>query len=72
MLINNLGFSGFLILRGYKLEGKPNRDSKDGKFLFSFNLDQDEHDNLLRQFTESDYSRFDNIIINLKRMIPRY
>lgn len=71
MLVNNLGFSAFLVLKGFKLEGKPNRD-KDGKFLFSIDIDQDKYDMMLKKFTESGYSRFDSIIVNLKRMLPRY
>jgi hypothetical protein len=72
MLINNLGFSAYLILKGYELDGKPNRDVKDGKFLLSINITKDNHDTLLREYTISEFSRFDNLIVNLKRMIPRY
>ena len=71
MLINNLGFSAFLVLKGYELDGKPNRD-KFGKFLYPVNIEQADHDMLLREFTTSDFSRFDSIIVNLKRMLPRY
>ena len=71
MLITNLGFSAFLILRGYKLSGSPNRGS-DGKFIFPIDIEQTDYDALMVKYVQSGYAKFDSIIVSLKRMLPRY
>ena len=71
MLITNLGFAAFLVLNGYTLAGSPNRDV-DGKFLFPIDITQDDHDKFLVAYAQSEYTKFDAIIVNLKRMLPRY
>ena len=72
MLITNLGFASYLIFKGYKLSGKSNRDT-DGKFLFPFDdINKDDHDELLLEYTQSDFCKFDAITVNLKRSLPRY
>lgn len=69
MRVNNLGFAAYLILNGFKLESPPGRD-KD--FIFEFNLTQEKHNILFSEYTGSSFSRFDNIVTNLKKSIPRY
>jgi len=69
--VSNLGFAGFLIFKGFKLIDKPKKDDG-GRFAFFFELDQEECDNLMASYCSSDYCKFDNIIVNLKRMLPRY
>lgn len=71
MLITNLGFAAFLLLKGYKLTGQPNRDL-DGKFLFPIDITKEDHDRLMMEYTQSDYSKFDSFVVNLKRLLPRY
>lgn len=72
MIITNLGFTAFLILKGHKLSGNANRDGKDGKFLFSIDIDNNIHDELLQEYTVSDFYKFDGIIVHLKKMLPRW
>ena len=69
--VSNLGFAGFLMLRGFKLIGKPIKGEQ-GKFAFFFEIEKETHDQLFTEYCSGDYSRFDNIIVNLKRMLPRY
>ena len=71
MLISNLGFASYLVLKGHKLTCPPNRD-KDGKFLFSIDLEKDYHDKLLTEYTQSEFCKFDAITVNLKKALPRY
>lgn len=71
MLITNLGFTAFLLLNKYKLTGAPTRDL-DGKFIFPIDIEQEDHDRLLMEYTQSDFSKFDSFVVNLKRMLPRY
>ena len=59
------------MLRGYKLCGKPEKGEQ-GKFAFYFEIDKDIHDQLFTDYCTNDFSKFDNIIVNLKRMLPRY
>ena len=69
--VSNLGFAGFLILRGFKLVGKPEKGEQ-GRFVFFFEIEKDLCDQLLTEYCSGDFARFDNIIVNLKRMLPRY
>lgn len=69
MIVNNLGFSAYLIMNGYKLKSPPQRD-KD--FIFEFDITKEKYNILFAEYTGSSFSRFDNIIVNLKKSIPRY
>jgi len=69
--VSNLGFAGFLILRGFKLVGKPEK-AEQGRFIFFFEIEKDICDELLTEYFSGDFAKFDNIIVNLKRLIPRY
>lgn len=67
--ISNLGFAAFLMLREKKLLATPTKEANNGKFEFYFNLSQDEHDTLLHEYVTGDFCKFDNNLINLKKML---
>jgi hypothetical protein len=66
--ISNLGFAAYLMLKNKKLLAAPTKEST-GKFEFYFNLSQDEYDSFLHEYATSDFSKFDNNLINLKKML---
>jgi len=70
-MITNLGFAAYLMMRGYKLLENPSRDI-DGKFQFKFDIAEERQSALLRKYANGSFARFDNQLVNLKRMIPRY
>jgi hypothetical protein len=67
--ISNLGFAAFLMLKEKKLLAAPTKEVGNGKFEFYFNISQDDHDILLHEHATSDFSKFDNNLINLKKML---
>lgn len=71
MMISNLGFAAYLMLYDFKLDGTPEKDTS-GKFIFRFIIDEDVHDKLMKNYYNSDFAKFDSILVNLKRMLPRW
>ena len=69
--VSNLGFSAFLLLNGFKLVGTPEKTDK-GKFNFYFEIDKEVYDSNFTEFCSGDFCKFDNNLVNLKRMLPRY
>lgn len=70
-MITNLGFAAFLMLKNYKLVESPSRD-EDGKFLFKFEIEEEDNKILLHEYSTGDFAKFDSCLVNLKRMLPRY
>jgi hypothetical protein len=66
--ISNLGFAAFLMLKEKRLLATPTKDTN-GKFEFYFDIAQDNYDALLHEYATSDFSKFDNNLINLKKML---
>jgi hypothetical protein len=68
--ISNLGFAAFLMLRDKKLISSPTKELG-GKFEFYFDIQKTEYDKLLFDYTISDFAKFDNNLINLKKMLSQ-
>jgi hypothetical protein len=71
MRVSNLGYAAYLMLKDYKLLDTPTR-TEDGKFNFNFEIDEELNKKLLHKYSISDFSKFDNYLVTLKRMLPRY
>jgi hypothetical protein len=69
--VSNLGFAGYLVLLGHEFIEPPKKEI-DGKFAFTFDLSEESFDSLMARYCTSDFAKFDSIIVNLKRMLPRY
>ena len=54
--VSNLGFAGFLMLRGFKLVGKPIKGEQ-GKFAFFFEIEKENHDQLFTEYCSGDFAR---------------
>lgn len=68
--ITNLGYAAYLMLKGYKLLEPPSR--KDGKFIFKFTIETDINHKMFYEYTTGEFSKFDGMIVNLKKTLPRY
>jgi hypothetical protein len=68
--VNSLGFAAYLVMLGYKLSG-PQERSKTGKFIFNIEIDEDKSKELFLKYSSGRFSKFDAILMNLKRMMPR-
>lgn len=66
----NLGYAAFLILKNYKLIEPATICDK--KFSLKFDIDETTDRQLFKEYTNSDHSKFDAIIVNLKKSLPRY
>lgn len=69
--ISNLGLAAFLLMKEYKLLQNPTRES-DGKFSFTFNVNGEELERLSYEYFSGNFSRYDNALVRLKKMLPRY
>lgn len=67
--ISNLGFAAYLMLKDKRLLSAPTKEADSGKFEFYFNITKDEYDILLHEYAIGDFSKFDNNLINLKKML---
>ena len=65
---SNLGFAAFLMLKGYVLVSQPMRDAQN-KFLFCFNINQEVANNLYYEYLNSEFNKFDNNVVTLKRTL---
>ena len=70
MEFNNLGFTAYLVMIGYNLSKTPERD-KNGKFIFNVEIEENRSKELFLKYSTSRFSKFDAILMNLKRMMPR-
>lgn len=68
--ITNLGYAAYLMLKGYKLLEPPSRH--DGKFIFKFTINSDINQQLFYEYTNGEFSKFDSMVVNLKKTLPRY
>jgi hypothetical protein len=68
--VNNLGFAAYLVMLGHNLSRTPERD-KNGKFIFNIEVEEDKSKELFLKYSTSRYCKFDAILMNLKRMMPR-
>ena len=59
MRVSELGFTAFLILRGYEL-----KKYKDNSFYFEVEREVDE---LRIEWVNSDFAKFDKLLLDLKR-----
>ena len=71
MLVNNLGFAAYLLLKDYKLLSNPELDPLSNRFLFNFEIEDEKCKSLLYEYSISDFAKFDGFVLNLKRMLPR-
>ena len=67
--ITNLGFAAYLIMIGHKLVDAPYRDERN-QFIFKINIEESQIKELFYRYSQSKFSKFDSIVISLKRMLP--
>ena len=67
--ITNLGFAAYLIMMGHKLVDAPYRDERN-QFIFKINIEESQIKELFYRYSQSKFSKFDSIVISLKRMLP--
>lgn len=65
---SNLGFAAYLMIKGFELIRPPNKDVN-SKFVFQFNLPNEQANDLYYEYLNSDFQKFDNNLVSLKRML---
>lgn len=69
--VSNLGLAAYLRMRGYKLSGNPTREV-DGRFSFVFIISAEMLEKLNYEYLNGNYAKYDNALVSLKKMLPRY
>jgi len=68
--VYDLGFAAYLIVvHKHRLTKEPTHDGT--KYIFTFNLSQDEVDKLYLQYLSSQFQPFDRMLKQLKRMVHK-
>lgn len=66
--ISNLGLAAYLLLLKYEMSKEPTREES-GKFCFYFDIDESTLSKLYMKYKTSDFQKFDNAIVILKKKI---